>query len=168
MLCNPFNCCLCRRNNGPGHVCPDFAQGLLDDGQGRLRQFPDIGQNVGAQLRQEVGAQVLDHLNVIGQGVGLLFKCRVCRSGGFVHFGGFAGQVFGLVPSHGQDCGLCLHRGEQARKRQFVVVYGAFQRLQRALQALAFKQRLAALIAHAFQGCRHILGRGQKALHGCL
>ena len=120
MFRNPFHRSFRRRNDGSGHVAADLLQRLRNHRQGRLRELPHIRQNVGAQLRQEIGAQVFNHLNVVFQGVGLPLKGGICRAGGFVHFRRLAGQVFGLVACHSQHRGLCLHRGEQASKRQFV------------------------------------------------
>ena len=165
---NPFYRRFRRRYDGPCHVVPDLAQALLHDGQGRLCQLSDIWQNIGAQLRQKVRAQVFDHLNVIGQRVGLPLKGGVCRARGLVHFRCLAGQVFRLSPRHGQHGGLRLYGGEQPGKRQFIPAHGFFQGLQRPLQALALQQGLSAFIAHALQGRAHILGRRKEALHSRL
>lgn len=43
------------------------------------------------------------------------------------------------VPAMARTAGLRFDGGKQASKCQFIVVYCAFQRLQRALQSLAFK-----------------------------
>ena len=92
--------------------------------QGGLRQVLDVGQHIGPQFGQEVGAQVLDRLDRVLHGVRLPLESGVRRSGGLVHFRRFSGQVFRLRSRHGQHGGLCLDGREQARERQFVPAHG--------------------------------------------